>query len=156
MEERCCGVSAKPMSYWQNEKGDRLGDEYDWRWLAIAPRDRTLLHERIALRFGKMLESGFIDEVKALMARGDLHKDLPAIRAVGYRQIWDYLEGGCDYPTMVARSLAATRQLAKRQLTWLRSWPNLQWLYTQSEQGENIPFVQIRNKALHFCRKSAI
>ena len=68
-----------------------------------------------------MLEQGFIDEVKTLRNRGDLHQDLPAIRAVGYRQVWDYLDGIIDYTEMQERGVIATRQLAKRQLTWLRS-----------------------------------
>ncbi len=70
-----------------------------------------------------MLAEGFIAEVETLRARGDLNKDLPAIRSVGYRQVWEYLDGEYDYDTMVAKGQAATRQLAKRQLTWLRNWP---------------------------------
>ncbi len=96
--------------------------------LAVAPPDRQELHRRIALRFQLMLDAGFVDEVRALYQRGDLDPMLPAIRCVGYRQAWDYLAGQTDYQTMVERGVAATRQLAKRQLTWLRRWPSLTWL----------------------------
>ena len=94
-------------------------------FIAIHPRQRAVLHEQIARRFQQMLDAGFIDEVKVLYGRGDLDQGLPAIRSVGYRQVWDYLEGRRDYDSMVASAVAATRQLAKRQLTWLRSWPDL-------------------------------
>ena len=78
------------------------------------------------------MEAGFVEEVRRLRARGDLHADLPAIRAVGYRQIWEHLEGRYDLEEARNRILAATRQLAKRQLTWLRKWPDLHWLYTDA------------------------
>ncbi len=93
--------------------------------LALIPSDRALLHQRIEKRFSQMLEQGFIDEVKTLRNRGDLHQDLPAIRAVGYRQVWEYLDGIIDYTEMQERGVIATRQLAKRQLTWLRSEKDL-------------------------------
>jgi len=93
--------------------------------LALIPSDRALLHQRIEKRFSQMLEQGLIDEVKTLRNRGDLHQDLPAIRAVGYRQVWDYLGGIIDYTEMQERGVIATRQLAKRQLTWLRSEKDL-------------------------------
>jgi tRNA dimethylallyltransferase len=88
--------------------------------LALIPADRGVLRERIARRFDAMLAAGFIDEVKRLHARGDLHADLPAIRAVGYRQAWEYLEGACKQAAFRERAIHATRQLAKRQTTWLR------------------------------------
>lgn len=91
--------------------------------LALEPQQRETLHQRIAARFDAMLEQGFLDEVNALRARGDLHPNLPAIRCVGYRQAWQYLDGAIDRPTMREQAVAATRQLAKRQLTWLRSLP---------------------------------
>ena len=95
---------------------------------ALAPADRAMLHRRIADRFTLMLEQGLLQEVEGLYRRGDLHIDLPAIRAVGYRQAWEYLAGRIGYSEMIEKGIAATRQLAKRQLTWLRSWPNLNWL----------------------------
>ena len=109
-------------------------DSIHWINLAVAPQDRKVLHERIATRFEAMLAAGFIDEVAALKARGDLHTDLPSIRAVGYRQAWDYLEQRVSYAEMIEKGVAATRQLAKRQFTWLRSWPDLCWFYTDSAQ----------------------
>jgi tRNA dimethylallyltransferase len=95
--------------------------------LAVAPPDRAELHRRIALRFRLMLERGFVAEVEALRARGDLRPDLPSMRAVGYRQVWNFLEGQCSYEEMVERGIIATRQLAKRQFTWLRSDEAVRW-----------------------------
>ncbi|GAA4400856.1 tRNA (adenosine(37)-N6)-dimethylallyltransferase MiaA [Quisquiliibacterium transsilvanicum] len=94
--------------------------------IALEPSDRSVLHERIAARFLRMLDEGFLDEVRRLRARGDLHPGMPSMRCVGYRQAWEHLDGLCDRDTMIARAVAATRQLAKRQLTWLRSMPQRQ------------------------------
>ncbi len=96
--------------------------------LALAPEQRSVLHQRIADRFEQMLAQGLLDEVAGLLRRQDLHADLPSMRSVGYRQVWEYLQGDYDYQQMQQRAVAATRQLAKRQLTWLRSWPDLHWL----------------------------
>jgi tRNA dimethylallyltransferase len=90
--------------------------------VSLEPRDRAWLHRRIEARFDAMLAAGFIDEVRRLMARGDLHAELPAMRCVGYRQAWAALEAG-DLAPLRAQGIAATRQLAKRQITWLRSMP---------------------------------
>ncbi|MBC7918550.1 MAG: tRNA (adenosine(37)-N6)-dimethylallyltransferase MiaA [Rhodoferax sp.] len=97
--------------------------------ISLEPNDRTWLHERIALRFDQMLEQGFVDEVIGLRARGDLHADLPSMRCVGYRQVWEALDAGLELNDPKARAqvrdlgIFATRQLAKRQITWLRSMP---------------------------------
>lgn len=123
---------------------------YRVQQLAILPRDRALLHQRIALRFERMLDNGFVDEVKALRARGDLHKDLPAMRAVGYRQVWEYLDGDTDYPQMLEAGIAATRQLAKRQLTWLRGWPDVHYIYAQDADGKVRKFDEMLTEALKF------
>ncbi|WP_031438641.1 tRNA (adenosine(37)-N6)-dimethylallyltransferase MiaA [Methylobacter tundripaludum] len=88
--------------------------------LVIAPQDRAILHDLIACRFKQMLEQGFIDEVEALYKRGYLTEKMPSIRAVGYRQAWSYLQGEYDFETMTEKAIVATRQLAKRQFTWLR------------------------------------
>ncbi len=88
--------------------------------IALLPKERSVLHERIEKRFDLMLANGFVDEVRALKARGDLHLELPAIRSVGYRQVWEYLDGLYDAKEMRYRGIVATRQLAKRQHTWLR------------------------------------
>jgi tRNA dimethylallyltransferase len=93
--------------------------------LALEPSDRSVLHARIAQRFDAMLANNqFIDEVNTLRARGDLHVDLPSMRCVGYRQAWEYLDGLTDFDTFREKGIIATRQLAKRQLTWLRSMPD--------------------------------
>lgn len=117
-------VTGTAMSQLQKEqKAEPL--PYQTLKLALMPSDRAVLHQRIEKRFKQMLENGLIDEVKALQARGDLNEDLPAIRAVGYRQVWDYLTGRMVYNEMEERGVIATRQLAKRQFTWLRSEKDL-------------------------------
>ena len=104
--------------------------------LVLCPRDRGLLHERIAARFDAMLAAGFLDEVRALRADPRLHADLPAMRAVGYRQAWRHLAGETDAAGFREQALAATRQLAKRQLTWLRGRPELRWLDPVQDSAE--------------------
>lgn len=101
--------------------------------LAVMPEERRTLHDRIALRFKLMLDEGFIDEVRALYEREDLNPQMPSVRCVGYRQVWSYLEGEWDYQTMTDKGIVATRQLAKRQITWLRGWENLHWLATEDK-----------------------
>ncbi|MBK1642928.1 tRNA (adenosine(37)-N6)-dimethylallyltransferase MiaA [Chromatium okenii] len=100
---------------------------------ARAPHDRAVLHTRIAQRFHAMLADGLIDEVRSLLARGDLTPDLPALRCVGYRQVVEYLSGAIDHATLVERGIIASRQLAKRQLTWLRAEPDCHWLADEPE-----------------------
>ena len=95
---------------------------------ALNPPQRSVLHERIRARLAAMMAAGFLDEVAGLRARGDLHPQLPSMRAVGYRQLWAHLDGECALPEAFERAVAATRQFAKRQLTWLRSEPGLTWL----------------------------
>ncbi len=95
--------------------------------LVMAPGDRTAMRRRIETRFNEMLERGLIREVEALYQRGDLNRELPSIRSVGYRQVWDYLSGELPYSAMIERAAIATRQLAKRQLTWLRREEEAQW-----------------------------
>ncbi len=116
---------------------------FDVVQFAIYPEERSELHHRIELRFKQMLELGFEQEVKALYDRGDLHVDLPSVRCVGYRQMWEYIDGGIDHDEMVFRGVVATRQLAKRQMTWLRSWKNLNRLYTPI--GENSEEILLQN-----------
>ncbi|MBK9426657.1 MAG: tRNA (adenosine(37)-N6)-dimethylallyltransferase MiaA [Gammaproteobacteria bacterium] len=97
-----------------------IAADYNLTMVALLPPSRDLLHQRIAQRFETMLAAGLVAEVRALYERGDLNPDLPSIRAAGYRQVWAHLAGECDAATMAAQGIAATRQLAKRQLTWLR------------------------------------
>ena len=108
---------------------------YEVTQIAIAPADRALLHARIETRFRLMMEQGLLNEDKALYQRDDLNSDLPAIRSVGYRQIWQYLDGELSLEEAIERGIIATRQLAKRQFTWLRSWQGLNWI--NSEDGES-------------------
>jgi tRNA dimethylallyltransferase len=120
--------------------------------LALMPEDREVLNQRIEQRFDKMLASGFVDEVRALYERGDLHPDLPAIRAVGYRQAWDYLAGNITDIQLRDTGIAATRQLAKRQLTWLRSWADLHRLTTQ----EPFELQKVTTTALKVLKNAGI
>jgi tRNA dimethylallyltransferase len=101
---------------------------------ALSPYDRAVLNARLDARFLEMLERGLLDEVRALRARGDLHADLPSLRAVGYRQIWRHLAGELAYDAAVSAGQRATRQLAKRQLTWLRAEPDVYWIRSPADQ----------------------
>ncbi|WP_260261307.1 tRNA (adenosine(37)-N6)-dimethylallyltransferase MiaA [Vibrio intestinalis] len=123
-------ISGKTLTELTKTKGESL--PFNVKQFAIAPKERAELHRRIELRFEKMIDAGFEDEMKALYARDDLHPDLPSIRCVGYRQMWDYLDGQCTLDEAVFRGVCATRQLAKRQITWLRSWDNLTWLDSEN------------------------
>jgi tRNA dimethylallyltransferase len=125
--------TGKPLSEWQ--QGQTPSSATGYECIALCPEDRSVLHQRIADRLSDMFDAGLIDEVRALRERGDLHTDLPAVRAVGYRQVWDYLAGQTDLADCREKVLAATRQLAKRQLTWLRSWPDLTWVLTDHAGG---------------------
>jgi len=149
-------ISGRPMSEFRDSSKDGLLNQYDWRQIAIAPRDRSILHARIAERFDLMMRAGLLEEVRGLYKRGDLSIDLPAIRAVGYRQLWLYLAGEYAEDEMLEKALAATRQLAKRQFTWLRSWPSLKWIYTQDEEGKILNVNEILQQALNFLTKRSI
>lgn len=118
-------ATGRPHSAWLTGGGGGALEQYRWRIVVLLPGDRAALHARIERRFDAMWAAGLEREVQALRARGDLHLGLPALRAVGYRQVWRYLDGDSDYATMRAEAIAATRQLAKRQLTWLRNWHEL-------------------------------
>ena len=122
--------SGKPMSEWLQEqpkdsgRGEGGGEDHNalmnLRLISIEPSDRSVLHERIAKRFEVMMAEGFLDEMKVLRQNPRLHPDLPSMRAVGYRQAWDHLDGNITFQEFQDQAIAATRQLAKRQLTWLR------------------------------------
>nr|WP_276315780.1 tRNA (adenosine(37)-N6)-dimethylallyltransferase MiaA [Parashewanella hymeniacidonis] len=124
-------ISGKSLTELTQVKAEPL--PYDFVQFAIAPTERKTLHEQIAKRFEIMLEQGFVEEVTKLKQRGDLDINLPSMRCVGYRQCWQYLDGEFDYSQMSEKVVAATRQLAKRQLTWLRSWGDLNWLESGAE-----------------------
>ncbi|MFD1619389.1 tRNA (adenosine(37)-N6)-dimethylallyltransferase MiaA [Thalassotalea marina] len=126
-------LTGKTLTQLTDIKGETLkGDVLQF---AIAPKERADLHARIALRYEQMIAQGFEQEVVKLKQRNDLHENLPSIRCVGYRQMWQYLNGEYSHEDMVFKGICATRQLAKRQLTWLRNWPNLQWLDMESEDN---------------------
>ncbi len=138
-------ITGKPLSQLHAEQED---NDFPYRTLqiAIAPQDRSYLHQRIEKRFHQMMEQGFLQEVQSLYQRGDLNSDLPSIKSVGYRQIWQYLEGELSLDEAVERGIIATRQLAKRQFTWLRSWKELHWI--ESRQPINTLYketVQLLN-----------
>ena len=128
-------LTGRPISAWQAERAPR---RFPFRVLklVLAPADRAVLHERIARRFDLMLAAGFLDEVRGLKADPRLHPDLPSMRAVGYRQAWRHLDGLTDAAGFRDEAIAATRQLAKRQLTWLRGQPDARWLDPGRDQAE--------------------
>jgi len=128
-------LSGVPISRWQ-QSAVRRPFPFRVLKLVLAPADRAVLHERIALRFDAMLAAGFLDEVRALRRDPRLHPDLPAIRAVGYRQAWAHLDGHSDFGAFREQAIAATRQLAKRQLTWLRGEPDGRWLDPAVDSAE--------------------
>jgi len=128
-------LSGEPISAWQ-ARGKRAHFPFRMLKLVLCPPERALLHARIAARFDAMLEAGFLDEVRALKADPRLHADLPSMRAVGYRQAWQHLDGETDAAAFREQGIAATRQLAKRQLTWLRARPELRWLDPATDESE--------------------
>lgn len=119
-------VSGKTMSAWLKDKPPKPLRQRSYYTISLEPTERQLLSPRISQRYQQMIEQGLVAEVERLHSRPDLHTGLPSIRSVGYRQIWDYLEGEIDLETAIERAISATRQLAKRQMTWLRSMPERQ------------------------------
>jgi len=142
-------ATGKSLSDWQREHppvSPLAGEQL----LAVALWPRSTAHTRqaVAERFDTMLDAGFLDEVEGLYARGDLHPGLPSMRAVGYRQAWAHLAGDCDFDTMRERAITATRQLAKRQRTWLRSAPNWETMDAQAAD-------RIESRIMNFIDVSA-
>jgi len=123
-------ISGRSMTDWQQDKG--LPCPFDLLEIAVMPEDRRKLHETIAVRFKGMLEAGFVQEVESLRHREDLHSELASMKAVGYKQIWQYLDGQLQYDEMIEKAVIATRQFAKRQFTWLRSWQSLRQIKAPS------------------------
>jgi tRNA dimethylallyltransferase len=115
--------SGRPMSDWLARPPVPVLPGWRFATISLEPSDRSVLHARIAQRYRAMIDAGLLDEVRALHARADLHPGLPSIRCVGYRQLWDHLDGRIALDQAIEQAIAATRQLAKRQITWLRSLP---------------------------------
>ncbi|OUD12422.1 tRNA (adenosine(37)-N6)-dimethylallyltransferase MiaA [Thioflexithrix psekupsensis] len=136
-------LTGQPISDWYRQQ-TQSSPLKSVKKLVIAPQQRTLLHDKIAVRFRQMLQNGLIDEVQGLYQRGDLHAGLPALRAVGYRQVWQYLAGELSYAELPEKAIVATRQLAKRQLTWLRSETDSDWL------DSTLPFTVLLENTLKF------
>ena len=121
-------VSGRPLSDWHRSDAGPSGPAGPIVRFAVAPADREKLHRAIDTRFRTMVERGLVDEVRGLGERSGVGPDLPSMRAVGYRQVWDHLLGRSDHAEMVKRAVAATRQLARRQLSWIRSLSGVRWL----------------------------
>ena len=134
-------ISGKTLTELVKISGEAL--PYRVYQFAIAPTSRQLLHDRIELRFRQMVANGFEDEARALFTRGDLHTDMPSVRCVGYRQMWSYFSGEIDYDEMVYRGVCATRQLAKRQMTWLRGWEGVEWLDSEKPEEALNRVIQV-------------
>lgn len=117
-------ASGRTMSSWLAEPVPNDASDLRFITLSLEPSERTVLHERIAQRYRAMIEQGLVSEVRTLYERGDLHTGMPSMRCVGYRQIWDHLDGTDTLNDAIEKAIAATRQLAKRQLTWLRAQPD--------------------------------
>jgi tRNA dimethylallyltransferase len=132
-------VSGKTLTKYHEEERDKADSDnglpFNLHFFAIQPTDRGVLHSKIKDRFLDMLRLGLVEEVQKLRQRKDLSSSLPAIKSVGYRQVWQYLEGQLSYDEMVDKGIIATRQLAKRQLTWLRSWKELHGLDGPSSES---------------------
>ncbi|HVC30122.1 MAG TPA: tRNA (adenosine(37)-N6)-dimethylallyltransferase MiaA [Steroidobacteraceae bacterium] len=128
-----CRTTGRRLSELQRETVSPLAGMPLRGW-ALAPRSRPVLHQRLADRFHAMMAAGFLDEVRALRGRGDLTARHSSMRAVGYRQLWAHLEGECGRTEAVERAIAATRQLAKRQLTWMRAGTTPRWLDPQADE----------------------
>jgi len=139
-------LTNKPLTHLYASQG-QVAHDYDFINIGLAPVERARLHQRIAERFSKMLKQGLIEEVEVLKRRADLNPDLPALRSVGYRQVWDYLSQLINFEEMQERGIIATRQLAKRQLTWLRHWQDIIWQDAETVEVRNILAI-LSNKAM--------
>lgn len=130
-------LTGKPMSQLIAQTQSKL--PFEVINIVLAPFQRKVLHARIEARYKQMMEKGFLDEVRILKARGDCHANLPAIRAVGYRQAWAHLEGAYDEADFIDKAIIATRQMAKRQITWLRAQRDATWF----DSGEELPVTAV-------------
>jgi tRNA dimethylallyltransferase len=147
-------LTGTPMSQWMERERPRTADgspHAPIATIALEPSARKMLHDRITRRYDAMLSAGFVDEVRGLRERGDLHAGLPSMRCVGYRQLWQWCEagepGGAAWSNTVAAGIAATRQLAKRQLTWLRSMPQRTTIDCLADDLESQVLAAVRKAA---------
>ena len=148
-------ITKVTMTEWhRREQQNKPAFPYQLTQIALAPDDRSVLHQRIEKRFQQMLDLGFEEEVRRLYQRSDIHADLPSIRSVGYRQMWSYLTGEYDYAEMQYRGIVATRQLAKRQFTWLKSWQDLNWIYTNNRDNDDNSLVAKKTIMTHLGEKT--
>jgi tRNA dimethylallyltransferase len=147
-------MSGKTMSAFRSEQ-QKSSFPYRVLQIALLPEDKAALHNRIESRFSDMMASGFLAEVEMLYKRGDLHMELPSIRAVGYREVWQFLSGSLTREELVARAIISTRQLAKRQMTWLRGWQGLQLLAVDFATAHSLDstVAEIRQQAEAFLRE---
>ncbi|MFM1605052.1 MAG: tRNA (adenosine(37)-N6)-dimethylallyltransferase MiaA [Porticoccaceae bacterium] len=136
-------------------KGTGIEDEYQVTQLALISNNRSLLHERIAQRFHLMMEQGFESEVKALYQRGDLAATSTAMRSAGYRQLWDYCDGLLSIEEAIEKGIIASRQLAKRQITWLRNWPNAREILVDNGESYH-SCINICNQSLKILKEPPI
>ena len=136
-------------------KGTGIEDEYQVTQLALISNNRSLLHERIAQRFHLMMKQGFESEVKALYQRGDLAATSTAMRSAGYRQLWDYCDGLLSIEEAIEKGIIASRQLAKRQITWLRNWPNAREILVDNGESYH-SCINICNQSLKILREPPI
>ncbi|MFM2036114.1 MAG: hypothetical protein RL459_1379, partial [Pseudomonadota bacterium] len=139
-------ISGRPLSSFQTGAGAKAATPVfePSRLISLEPLDRAWLHRRIADRYDAMLAAGLVQEVMGLRARGDLHPDLPSMRCVGYRQTWEALDGAFPLAELRERGIAATRQLAKRQITWLRSMPERQVVACDSADALAVVLAQVQ------------
>ncbi|MCX4194076.1 tRNA (adenosine(37)-N6)-dimethylallyltransferase MiaA [Methylophaga sp. OBS1] len=132
-------LTGKSLTELTSEQGETL--PYKVCKIILAPFERAVLHERIARRYQEMVDKGFLAEVERLFEREDCHPGLPSIRAVGYRQAWSYLSGECDMETFIYKAIVATRQMAKRQITWLRAQQDGVWF----DSGQSLPLDDVNH-----------
>ncbi len=145
-------LTGRPISEWQADRQPLAAPTLQ---LCVAPGDRQRLHDRIERRFHAMLQAGLVEEVERLRARPGMDADLPSMRAVGYRQVWQYLAGEVDHAGMVERAVVATRQLAKRQFTWLRRFEGAHWFDSDTVDGAALEtrLIAFRGQAPEFTAR---
>ena len=131
-------LTNKPLSVWQQENHLEVNEDlrsYDIYQFAIKPKDKEIHREKVATRFQAMIDQGLIEEVEGLLKKKQMNSSTSSMKSVGYKQVSDYLEGNLSLDEMVFRAVTATRQLAKRQMTWLRSWNGVIWLEEESDNN---------------------